>query len=168
VVGIMGTAIAGPKGTFLAESEANVEFRIPALWVLPTSLAAGLKSPQGDAPHTEAERRYDTLLAQLNQEINRQLLVATDWHRYLLDRVGPELEKIGIPRAEIEATIRMMGSAEKNGDPQPMILLDRIFSLEPALWDRFLRLFVSLKDRSANDPAWKALLQEVSERLRTR
>lgn len=168
VVGIMGTAIAGPKGTFLAESEAEIEFRIPALWVLPTSLAAGLVSPQDHEARNEPERRYEKLLAELNEEINRQLLIATDWHRYLLARAGDELRKIGLPASEVELVIKKMSEAEQNGDPRPLILLDRIFSLQPALWDRFLRLFVSLRDRPNGDAAWTALLQEVSERLRTR
>ncbi|MCE9625236.1 MAG: 1-acyl-sn-glycerol-3-phosphate acyltransferase [Deltaproteobacteria bacterium] len=166
VTGIMGSAIAGPKGTFKAQSEAQVDFRILPLWELSTDLVAGLKSPNGAEAGDEAERRYTEKLQELQEEINRKLLQATDWHRTLMNRLPIELEKLGIAGPEVEAALQRL--RESKEDERPFILLDRIFSLDPDLWERFLRLYLSLQSQESEEGSWKALLQEVSERLRTR
>ncbi|HEX5034858.1 MAG TPA: lysophospholipid acyltransferase family protein [bacterium] len=168
VTGIVGSAVAGPKGSFKAQTEAEVRFKILPVWELPTELAAGLKSPGGNEASTPEEKRYLEQLTRMQVEINAKLLAATDWHQYLLNRLPVELKHLEFPEAEIEAVSKRLVQAEAEGEVRPFILLDRIFSLEPSLWDRFLRLFVPLLQRNFGDPSWKALLQEVSERLRTR
>jgi 1-acyl-sn-glycerol-3-phosphate acyltransferase len=168
VAGIRGTATAGPKGSFKIQSQTEIEFCLAPLWVLSASLAEGISSPRGSEPATEAERLYVKRIDELQEALDRHLLIAMHWHRELLQRAQIELEKIGIPSSEIQAVKDRMRKADQAGDSTPTILLDRIFSLKPDLWERFLRLFVSLQNRPMGDEAWKALLQEVSERLRTR
>lgn len=168
VVGIMGTAIAGPKGSFKIESETEIQFRLTPLWVLPTALADGIQSPLGSEPTTDAELLYLKRIEEMQRAINQHLLETTGWHEYLLERTKTELEKAGVPEADREAVLKLMREANHVGDPRPMIMIDRIFSLKPELWERFLRLFVSLKSHPLGDHSWKALLQEASERLRTR
>lgn len=168
VTGIMGSAIAGPKGSFKAQSEAEVHFRILPVWELSTDLVAGAAAPQGNEPQSEAERLYVRLSQELQAEIDRKLLQATEWHAYLLKRLPVELEKLDIAGPEVAAALERLQAAEASGDSRPFILLDRIFSLAPELWERFLRLYISLQSQESDEGSWKALLQEVSERLRTR
>lgn len=168
VTGIMGSAIAGPKGSFRAQSEAEVHFRILPVWELSTDLVAGAEAPQGTEAETEGEALYLRRMQELQLEIDRKLLQATDWHAYLLNRLPLELEKLGIAGPEVSQALDRLRQAEPSDDSRPFILLDRIFSLPPELWERFLRLYVSLQSQASGEGSWKALLQEVSERLRTR
>ncbi len=168
VTGIMGSAIAGPKGSFKAQSEAEVSFRILPLWTLSTDLVEGVQAPSAAEPATAGERLYLQRIQELQAEINRKLLEATDWHRYLLERLPLELEKLGIAGPEVAAALARLRQDESEGRGRPFILLDRIFSLSPELWERFLRLYVSLQSKESDEGSWRALLQEVSERLRTR
>lgn len=168
VTGIMGSAIAGPKGSFKAQSEAEVRFRILPVWELGTDLVAGVELPQGNEPETEGERLYFQRAEDLQAELNRKLLQATDWHVTLLSRLPLELEKLGIAGPEVPNALARLKLAEASQDGRPFILLDRIFSLSPELWERFLRLYVSLQSQESDEGSWKALLQEVSERMRMR
>jgi len=167
-VGIMGTAIAGPKGSFKIQTQAEIEFRIPPLWVIPTSWADGIENPRGEEAQNPAQRLYQQRLEEIHLGINQRLLEATQWHRYLMDRTEVELEKISIGAEDRSAIQKIFAASLDGQDTTPFILIDRIFSLSPQLWERFLRLFVSLKEQKVEDPSWRALLQEVSERVLTR
>jgi len=168
VTGILGSAIAGPKGSFKAQSEAEVSFRILPLWTLFTDFVAGAQAPRGTEATNPAERLYLERAQALQSELNRKMLEATQWHQYLTTRLPVELEKLSIGGPEVERAMERLRQAETAGDGRPFILLDRIFSLEPTLWERFLRLYVSLQSQNSDEGSWKALLQEVSERMRTR
>lgn len=167
VVGIDGTAVAGPKGSFEIETEAEIVFKVAPPWVIPASLAEGVKRPSAEAEAPE-EKLYLQRLEEIQEGVNRQLLNALDWHRLLLERLQRELEKIGVNSQECGELTRGFRDAEARGEAVPFLLVDRIFSLRPDLWERFLRLLLSLRVTPAGDRSWIALLQEVSDRLTSR
>lgn len=167
VVGIDGSAVAGPKGSFKIQTEAEITFRVAPVWKLSSALAEGVKRPLAEA-QTSEEKLYLQRLQEIQEGINRQLLQATAWHALLLQRLQTELDKLGVARQETEEFLAMLRQAEAQSEAAPFILIDRIFSLRPELWERFFRLLLSLKAVPLKEGSWNALLQEVSDRLTQR
>jgi len=167
VVGIEGTAVAGPKGSFKIQTEAEINFRVAPVWKVPVSLAEGVQRPAAE-PETPEQRLYLQRIDEIQSGINQHLLDALNWHAALIQRLQTELDKMGVARQETQEFLGHLGEAEAIGQAVPFILIDRIFSLKPELWERFFRLLLSLKTVPSGEGSWTALLQEVSDRLTTR
>ena len=168
ITGIMGSAVAGPKGVFKVRSETEIRFHILPLIEVSTDFAAGLERPEGGESQSPGQKLYQERLEELQGRINQGLLQATGWHRYLAERTPVELQKLGFEPETVEKVARSLELAESKGEAAPFIMIDRIFSLPTSLWERFLRLYVTLCDKPYQDASWRALLQEVSERLQKR
>jgi 1-acyl-sn-glycerol-3-phosphate acyltransferase len=168
LTGIKGTGVAGPKGSFLIQTETDIEFHIEPLWEIPTSYAEGVQCPEDHEASTPEEKRYVQKLEELTEEINRRLLKAIDYHRILRERVKEEFARLKVPTEEINAMERRLINADHAEDLRPYVLIDRILSLKPVYWDRFLHLLLSIKDQPEKGESWNALLQEVSEKVKHR
>jgi 1-acyl-sn-glycerol-3-phosphate acyltransferase len=168
VSGIVGSAIAGPKGSFKIQTQTEIEFRLAPLWVLSTHLAKGIRRPAGAQPEGPEEELYLKRQEEIQQGINQHLLQALNWHELLIERMERELEKLDLPEQEIAAAVAWLKMSNAEGQALPFILIDRILALKPELWKRFFRLFLSLIGERPEGASWTALLQEVSERLKTR
>ncbi len=168
VVGMSGTGSTWAKKSFQIQTETEVEYKIAPLWVLPTQWAQGIRRPEGPEATSPEERLYLQRIEELQITLNQKLLEATDWHRQLRKRVSDQMAYLRFSSEEIASLDRFLQERDLQGDSMPFILVDRILSLKPNLWERFLRLLYKLKDDRQDNPAWRALLQEVSERLLSR
>ena len=164
-IGISGAATAAPRNNMKVQTQSEIGFHLAPPWILPTSLADGITSPSGQEPKTIEERLYMQRITELQTEINRNLLKALDWHTKLKAKARLELTRMSFTPDELQRLSQYLEKADRAQEAFPFILLDRIFSLEPRLWERFLRLFFSLLGEEIPKSAGLALLQEVSERL---
>jgi 1-acyl-sn-glycerol-3-phosphate acyltransferase len=166
ITSIMGAGIALRKGNWLVQSETDIEYRVAPLWQIPTTIAEGTARPQTLEPQTPEEELFFKKVQEIQQGINDRMVGAMDWHRQLKERALAEMKNLDFPGEEMERLTGFLQEANRRNDPRPYILLDRIFSLKPEMWSRFLKLYLSLKDPQPQGPAWGALLQEVSEKLK--
>jgi len=164
-VGIMGTGSAWAKRTFKIQTQVEMEFRLTSPWVLSTDLAEGIQRPLESEPTNKEESLYLQRVEEILEGINKKLLEATGWHEELRRRMAQEMEHLNFPQTEIQGMKVFLESSDREGERLPYILVDRILSLKAELWERFFRLLISLKDEKKKGDPWKALLQEVSERL---
>lgn len=165
VSGITGAGRAGPKGSFMLQTETEIQFKLAPLWELPTSMADGISPPQGKEAQTPEEQRFMEKIETVRAGINEKLLQALGWHSYLRDRLKEDLEFLKFSPNESQDIMALLDQADASGNHGPYILVERIISLDLSLWDRFFRLLLTVKDKSTGNEAWRALLQEVSERV---
>jgi 1-acyl-sn-glycerol-3-phosphate acyltransferase len=168
ISGIRGTGTAGGKGSFFVQTEAQIEFRVAPLWTLSTDWVEGVRRPQDADDPDPSARLYLKKVEEILSGLNQRMAETLRWHAYLRERMRSECKALNIPEVQIETMDRLLETADLSGHALPFILIDRIFSLKPELWNRFIRLFYSLKDEPLSGNAWTALLQEVSERLLSR
>lgn len=166
VTAITGAGIALRKGNWFAQTETDLEYRVAPLWQIPTSFAEGIARPQTLDPQTPEEELFFQKVKEIQRGINQRIVETMDWHQQLKEHIAVEIKNLDFPREERERLTGFLQEADRNADPRPYILLDRIFSLKPELWSRFFKLYLSLKDPQPGSPAWMALLQEVSEKLK--
>lgn len=165
LVGIRGAGIAGPKGRWIIQTQADIEYRVAPLWTLTPDWVEGIRSPQSKEPTDEAERRYFDKIEEIQKGLNDRLIEVMNWHRVLIERLGQELPQLGYKPEAIREMEQALKEAGARKDPLPFVLLDRIFSLKPEQWKRFLDLWNSLKGQETSSEAFQGLLQEVSEKL---
>ena len=165
MVGLMGTGVAGPKGSFKIQTQTEIEFRVGPLWTLSTDQVDGITGPQDPEAKGEEAERYQAGIQNIQEEINQRFLKILNWHQVLKERAEKEMRRLKLPEEKIGEMNQLLDTTESKQDTRAFILLDRILSLNPKLWERFFLLLLSLKDDMNNQAAWRALLQEVSERL---
>lgn len=165
VVGIKGAGIALPKKASAVQSETSIEYCVGPVWKIPTTFAKGIAIPNSLEPKTPEEHLYFKKVQEILQELNDRLISLLDWHRHLKNRALAEFKNLDFSREEGDALQKMLEEADRHSDPRPYILLDRIFSLNPSQWKRFLKLLTSLKEPAKQGTAWQALLEEVSDKL---
>ena len=165
LVGIKGAGIAGPKGRWIIQTQADIEYRVAPLWAVSTELAEGISAPQTREPQNEAEQRYFDKIEEIQKGLNDRLIEVMEWHKTLSERLGQELPRLDYSPEAIQEMERTLQGAQDRQDPLPFVLLDRIFSLKPDQWKRFLDLWNSIKDQETGSEAFQGLLQEVSEKL---
>jgi 1-acyl-sn-glycerol-3-phosphate acyltransferase len=166
VTSIMDAGIALRKGNWFVQTECDIEYRVAPLWQIPTSFVEGIARPQTMEPQTPEEELFFKKMGEIQQGINDRMVASMDWHRRLKEHSLTEMKHLAFPPEEMERLTGFLQEADRKRDYRPYILLDRIFSLKPEQWSRFLKLYLSLKDPQKNDAAWRALLQEVSEKLK--
>ncbi|MBI2335193.1 MAG: 1-acyl-sn-glycerol-3-phosphate acyltransferase [Deltaproteobacteria bacterium] len=153
VVGIEGTGIAGPKGSFRCQTETEINFVLSEPWHYQLPSNVSLVKPTSSTPKLEAEKNYQTEIKKINFEINARLLKVLNWHEKLIVRaceeMGPSIENFLL-------------QCQASHQSLPFILLDRIFSLPPSLLKSCLLEFTQLNQKDLHHPAWQALLQKVS------
>lgn len=165
IVGIFGSGIAGPKGSFKIQTQTEIEYRVGPLWTLTTQLVEGMEKPESSDASQKGADLYKKGIQTIQQGINERFLKILDWHRSLKERTEKEMTFLKLPDEKVRKMHQMLKKADECKDARPYILLDRILSLNPKLWERFFLLLISLQVDLDNDAAWRALLQEVSERL---
>jgi 1-acyl-sn-glycerol-3-phosphate acyltransferase len=166
VTSIMDAGIALRKGNWFVQTECDIEYRVAPLWQIPASFADGAARPATQEPQTPEEEVFFKKVQEIQQGINDRMVTLMDWHRQLREHALTEMKHLEFSQAERERLVGFLQEADRRADARPYILLDRIFSLKPLLWSRFLKLYLSLKDPELGNPAWNALLQEVSEKLK--
>jgi 1-acyl-sn-glycerol-3-phosphate acyltransferase len=166
VTSIMGAGIALRKANWFAQTESDIDYRVAPLWRIPVSFAEGISRPQTIEPQTPEEELFMNKVQEIQRGINDRMVESMNWHRQLKEHAATELKSLEFPQEERERLMGFLQDADRRADPRPYILLDRIFSLKPELWSRFLKLYLSLKDPQPGNSAWSALLQEVSEKLK--
>lgn len=169
VIGIIGAGIAGPKGSWHVQTEAELQYRITQPWVLSSEEVAGLDIPQHKTPETQEEQRYFDKVEEIQAQLSRRLVAAMAWHGQLIAYLEEELGHLALNEDQKKRLLEQLRRAETKAEPKAFILLDRILSLPTEQWPRFFELWLALSSpedaMDTESKAFQALLQEVSEKL---
>jgi len=158
-IGIEGTGIAGPKGSFRCQTETEINFVLSEPWNYQLPSNVSLAKPTSSTPKLETEKNYQTEIKKINFEINERLLKVLNWHEKLKTMAIEEIKQITQDLPVIESIDHFLLQCIQQKISLPFIILDRIFSQPPQSAKIYLLKFTQLDLKNLANPAWQNLLQ---------
>ena len=159
IVGIEGTGIAGPKGSFRCQTETEINFVLSKPWHYQLPHNISFAKPASSKPKLEAEKNYQAEIKKINLEINERLLKVLNWHEKLKIIAIEEIKQVTQDLPVIESIDQFLSQCIQQKISLPFIILDRIFSQPPQSAKIYLLKFTQLDLKNLANPAWQNLLQ---------
>ncbi|MCB1215151.1 MAG: 1-acyl-sn-glycerol-3-phosphate acyltransferase [Deltaproteobacteria bacterium] len=163
--GIWGAGSALAKGHLKIKTQSSITYRVGKAWILKTQDLDQLKKPKEKIPQNQNEENYLKKIQEIQIQLNQKLLEALDWHLRLLEKTKKTLNLLNFETEKTKKLIQNLEQAQSQEQSFPFILLDRLFSLPKEEWKLFFEKVFQLQEKNWQEPAWKNLLKEISQKL---
>lgn len=163
-IGLDGTATAGPKGSFKIQTETDITFHIGTCWKVELPREIELKNPEGKAPRCEAHENYLAEIQAIHEKLDREMEKSIHRHNTLIDRI---LKDARVPQDK-ESLSRLENFLKKSDATEnilPFVVLDRLYALAPAAWEKHLKHFAQLAWQEADQGMWEEFNRKVSKEM---
>ncbi len=162
-IGIDGTSTLLPKGSLKIQTEVSVKMTVGDVVTINPAEVEGLERPMDENPQNDSQKRYLDLITRLQEQINRGLLGSLGLHEKLRSRFLREVKEGSlIPTDKLLILNHQLTQAEREENPLPFVILDRIYALPPHDQPPFLR---EAAQRLIEGGDWITLRNQVTERL---
>lgn len=158
-IGIDGTATIAPKQGLKIETEGSVHFNVNGVLTITPEEVEGFLKPEPGKPVgpattegplaqgqlAQGERLYLERVDELQQVIDEQLVDALNLHERLKNRFLEDARaRQFCSKEQVFSLAHRLQQARQNHEARPFIILDRIYALDPAYWESYLRRMTEL------------------------
>lgn len=161
-IGLDGTAMVGPKGSFKIQTESDITFHIGTCWSVELSKEIQLENPEGKPPTCEAHENYLAEIQAIHEKLDREMEKSIHRHRTLSERV---LQDPRIPHDILTRLGDFLKKSDETENILPFVVLDRLYALPAYHWEKHLKHFAQLVWQEADKSMWEEFNLKISKEL---